>query len=59
MLPDELASQTREAIAEALDCLQVTTLLVEQLQTQVADAAERVRSLSNLLEEIVTSDRMT
>lgn len=59
MISDELANQTREAIAEALDRLQTTTLLVEQLETQVSETARFVRSLSSLLEELVAQGKET
>jgi two-component sensor histidine kinase len=53
MISDQLADQTRQAIAEALDRLQAMTLLSEQLETQISDTAEIVRSLSGLLEQLV------
>jgi two-component sensor histidine kinase len=53
MISDQLAAQTREAIAEALDRLQAMTLLSEQLETQIAETAAIVRSLSGLLEQLV------
>ena len=59
MISDELANQTREAIAEALDRLQTTTLLVERLETQISETARFVRSLSGLLEELVAQARET
>ena len=57
MIPDQLADQTREAIAEVLDRLQATTLLATQLETQIAETADLVRSLSNTLEQLVSGER--
>ena len=57
MIPEQLVNQTREAIAEALDHMQVTALLVEQLETQVTETAGIIRSLSDLLEQLVAPAR--
>ncbi|MBD2022810.1 hypothetical protein H6F43_21740 [Leptolyngbya sp. FACHB-36] len=51
---NELASQARAAIEQTLDQLQTATLLIAQLETQVAAAGRSVQALSNLIETYVT-----
>lgn len=53
---NELSSQARAAIEQTLDQLQTATLLIAQLETQVAAAGRSVQALSNLIETYVTQE---
>jgi ABC-type transporter Mla subunit MlaD len=54
---DELEAQTREAIDQTLNQLQTATLLLAQLEDQIAQAATVVQTLSRSIEQFTTEQR--
>jgi len=54
---DELESQTRNVVEQALTQLQTVTLLISDLESRVAQAGQSVQELSQLIEIFVSSQR--
>ncbi len=54
---DELESQTRNVVEQALTQLQTVTLLISDLESRVAQAGQSVQELSQLIETFVSSQR--
>jgi len=54
---DELESQTRDAVEHALNQLQTATLLLAELENQVAEAGRSVQTLSRVVEGYVVQQR--
>lgn len=54
---NELESQARDAIDQALNQLQSSTLLLSQLETQISETAKAVQVLSQLIETFTTQQR--
>ncbi|OLP16940.1 hypothetical protein BST81_18290 [Leptolyngbya sp. 'hensonii'] len=57
---EEFEQQSQEAVEKALNELQTATLLLAELENQVAAAGNSVRSLSQLIEALIrqsSSDR--
>jgi len=54
---DELESQTRDAVEQTLNQLQTATLLLAELENQVAAVSRSVQNLSQVVEGYVTQQR--
>lgn len=53
----ELEAQAREAIDRSLNQLQAATLLIAQLETQVAEAGQAIQTLSHLIETFTAEQK--
>jgi len=56
MTPEEFKTQTRDVLELSLNQLQSATLMIAQLESQVADVGQSVRTLSQLIETFVTQE---
>jgi hypothetical protein len=56
MTPEEFKTQTRDVLELSLNQLQSATLMIAQLESQVADVGRSVRTLSQLIETFVTQE---
>jgi hypothetical protein len=54
---EEFEIQTREAIEQSLNQLHTATLLVAQLETQIAETGKTIQSLGQLIEVFVTQQK--
>lgn len=54
---NELESQARDAIDQALNQLQSSTVLLTQLETQIFETARAIQVLSQLIETFAAQQR--
>lgn len=54
---EEFESQTRETIEQTLNQLHTASLLVGQLETQIAETGKSLQSLSQLIEAFIAQQK--
>lgn len=54
---EEFEVQTREILEQTLNQLHTTSLLVGQLETQIAETGKSLQSLSQLIESFIAQQR--
>lgn len=54
---EEFESQTREAVEQTLNQLNTASLLVGQLETQIAETGKNLQTLSHLIEAFITEQK--
>jgi hypothetical protein len=54
---EEFESQTREAVEQTLNQLNTASLLVGQLETQIAETGKTLQTLSHLIEAFIAEQK--
>lgn len=56
---EEFEAQTRETIEQTLNHLHTASLLVGQLETQIAETGKSLQALSSLIENFIAQQKAT
>ncbi len=54
---EEFQAQTRSVLEETLNKLQAATLLLNELETQIAETGSTIRTLTQLIETFINGQR--